>query len=189
RRRGTGDGERGLDQLGRDAVLVGDEGAGEVALDDLGVARALEQASRDAETHGVQADVCEVGAGYLPAVLQRAVLHGVVLFDLRLGQVEAAERVDVREVGTLGEAQTTARDLDLGDGPDAVRGLQAGAEVVHRLGRGAPASRRRERTAREASLVDGLGQDLLEVVLRRRTRDETVTTTLGDREGGQLDPR
>jgi len=133
---------------------VGDEGATDGAGDQLRVAALLEQAGLNVETGRGEADLLEVGAGdvvdRLGADLVGALSGGVgqVLAGLRLllGEVEGGGRVEVGELGALGELDAAAGDVDLGQGDQAVAGLGP-EQVVDGLGGGAAAAASSSRTS------------------------------------------
>ena len=111
-----------------------------------------------------EADLLEVGAGHVVDGLGADLVGrvgsggGLVLARLRLllGEVEGGGRVEVGELGALGELDAAAGDVDLRQGDQAVAGLVL-EQVVDGLGGGAPATGRDEGAAGQVLLVDGEG--------------------------------
>src|SRR3954467_4621075 len=180
-------GDQRVDLLRVDAVGVGDEGLADGVRDDLRVADPLQQASLDAETLDVHADVSEGRAGHPEAGLRPAASAVVVPGSvLRLGVVPADGPEDSGEVDGQREPDTTATDGHLGGVEHPLSGLAHVVEVVERLGRGTPATGGEEGSALQPRLVGSLLEHLTDTLRGVCVGDdEPVVDRLVDDDGAE----
>src|SRR5699024_998837 len=148
-----------LQELAGGLVIVSDQGATNRPSNVLRVSTLSEETSRQAQTGETQTLFLEVRAVDLEARLVRLSTGSLVVASdiIIFGHVPGGLRQigeQVREVGTVREADATTSHVDLREREQTLTGLGL-HEVVDRFGWGAPATGSDERTTGETGLVDG----------------------------------